>query len=168
MIDNNNLTKRKKFVMNKKYMKKLDRIFQGEVFGEAVYSAAERCTYNVKRKQKWKALRDLETLTKTRVYDAILQKGENASEQFFFRLLGNAVGAIVAILPWSLTLKFLNFAISKTLKSFKRFEHKVTVEDLALAQDLSSHEQAQYEFVRRELSGEEDDSLEFVLKLLKP
>ncbi len=152
---------------NKRYRKRVNRLFQGEVFGEAAYSMAARCTRCPERQYKWETLRKLETQTKRELQGVLFQNGWETAERTRYKLLGNAVGIFAAILPWRLSLKFLEVIIDTGLKTLARFVYKAPQDDKRFAKSILNHERAQYEFVQRELQGDEHSSLEQVLVLLK-
>ena len=161
------MVKEKKFITDEAYQRRLHRFFQGEVFGEAAYAMAARCTWRIDRKHKLETLRRLETQTKTQLRVIMLQRGMSVNQRKQYQLLGNAVGTLAAILPWRLTLKFLELIICNGLKSLERFLCKAPLEEKIFAKSVMAHEYAQYEFVQRELHGDENCSLEQVLALLE-
>ena len=156
-----------KSMTNQAYRKRLNRLFQGEVFGEAAYLMAARCSGCPQRRHKWDTLRKLETQTKIQLHAVLFQNGWGANERTRYKFLGCAVGMFAAILPWRLSLKFLELIVCTGLKTLDRFVNRAPSDEKKFAESVLDHERAQYEFVQRELHGDEKSSLDQVLILLK-
>ncbi|MCP5008264.1 MAG: hypothetical protein GY941_30670 [Planctomycetes bacterium] len=154
-------------MINQAYRKRLNRLFQGEVFGEALYLTVVRCTWRPERQHKWDTLRKLETQTKIQLQSVIFQKGWDADERARYKFLGITIGMFAAILPWRLSLKFIKLIVCTGLKNLDRFVTRAPLDEKMFAKSVWDHECAQYEFVQRELRGDGKSSLEHVLVLLK-
>jgi hypothetical protein len=57
------------------YRRMLRIAFQGEVLGESAYAVAARLTWVPRRRQKWEALRQLETQTRKCLAQALQREG---------------------------------------------------------------------------------------------
>lgn len=128
---------------------------------------AARCTGCPERRHKWDTLRKLETQTKRELQAVLIQNGWEADERTRYKFLGSAVGIFAAILPWRLSLKFLELIVCAGLKTLDRFVNRAPEDEKKFAKRVWDHERAQYEFVLRELHGDDKSSLDQVLILLK-
>jgi hypothetical protein len=141
--------------------------FQGEVLGESAYAVAARLTWVPRRRQKWEALRQLETQTRKCLAQALQREGIPARATLVLQVAGALVGLLAALAPWRLTMGLLGRAITVTQRWFAHVAQETAVDDLNLLQYLVAHERVQGEFVRRERAGDEAGSLTPILRLLQ-
>ncbi|MEP7382339.1 MAG: hypothetical protein ABI910_11665 [Gemmatimonadota bacterium] len=150
-----------------RYVMGLERAYRGEVFGEAVYAMAARLTRDPDRRRKWKALAQLETLTKTRLSKTLALAGVSVREHAARRWLGAAAGLLVGALPWRFTMALLGVITRSSTPFFERLDSQSAECGGSHVGGLGAHERAQSQFVRRELAGDEEHSLDDVLALLR-
>lgn len=144
----------------------LRRAYDIEVFGEAVYTVAASLARRPDHRRKWEALRQLEAQTKDQLRTALVRAGDTPCDSAVGSWLGNAVGVFVAILPWRTTLALLSFVIRWSIRFFEQVEDEACGKEDSSVHGLAAHERAQWEFVRRELAGDET-SIDPILALLE-
>ena len=144
----------------------LRRAYDIEVFGEAVYTAAASLTRRPDHRRKWEALRQLEAQTRDQLRTALVRAGDTPCDTVVNRWLGNAVGVFVAILPWRATLTLLSIVLRWSIRFFEEVEDETCGKEGLLVHGLAAHERAQWEFVRREMAGD-NQSIEPILALLE-
>lgn len=136
------------------------------VLGEALYRMAGRLTRPLDRRRKWEALRQLETETRYRMAETLARQGGTTRDRVIERWLDRVAGVALAIFPWRLVLRIVGMVAASTVRSLEQLEHEGPERDRPLLESLTVHERAQCEFVRRELAGDGDRSLEPVLAIL--
>lgn len=133
----------------------LKRAYEIEVFGEAVYAMAAHLTRRPDHRRKWEALRQLEAQTRDQLRAALARAGETPRDSVVGAWLGSAVGAFVGVLPWRATLTLLGIVLRWSVRFFEQVENNVCGKEGLSVHGLAAHERAQWEFVRRELAGDE-------------
>jgi hypothetical protein len=151
----------------RQYVMGLVRAHRSEVFGEAVYAMAARLTRHQDHRRKWEALTQLETLMKIRLSDALAVEGVTTRERASRRWLGAAVGILAGLLPWRFTMTLLGLITRFSTPFFERLESQSAGRAGSHVDGLGAHERAQSEFVRRELTGDDEHSLYAVHVLLR-
>lgn len=131
------------------------RAYDIEVFGEAVYAMAARLARRPDRRRKWEALRQLEAQTRDQLRTVLVRAGDTPRDSAVQRWLGRAVGAVIGALPWRITLTVLRIVLRWAVRFFEQIEDEACGRESASIHGLAAHERAQWEFVRRELSGDE-------------
>ncbi|MDE2058794.1 MAG: hypothetical protein KGL31_12890 [candidate division NC10 bacterium] len=144
----------------------LKRAYDIEVFGEAVYAMAAHLAPRPDQRRKWEALRQLEAQTRDRLRTALTRAGDTPYDSAVRTWLGGAVGAFVGVLPWRVTLILLNIILRWSVRLFEQVENEVFRKEGSLVHGLAAHERAQWEFVRRELAGDET-SIDAILAQLE-
>ncbi|PWB81405.1 MAG: hypothetical protein C3F08_02005 [Candidatus Methylomirabilota bacterium] len=132
----------------------LKRAYGIEVFGEAVYATAARLARRPEHRRKWEALRQLEAQTGDRLRTALALAAGTPRDSVVRRWLGRAVGAVIGILPWRITLTVLNIVLKWSVQFFEYVEDELHEQGDTATYGLAAHERAQWEFVRRELAGD--------------
>jgi hypothetical protein len=148
------------------YLRQLDIVLQGEVFGEYAYAIAAKHSRDAQQVLRWRVLHELELQTKHHVAEVIRQNGGVVRECYFSCILGVIVGWLLCWLPWWLVMNSLRLLTRGTVLFYERLEREVEC-DLDLFQALKAHEWAQWEFAVCELAGQHTKSLEVVLSVLK-
>lgn len=144
----------------------LKRAYEIEVFGEAVYAMAAHLARRPEHRRKWEALRQLEAQTRDRLRTTLARAGDTPHDLLVRSWLGSAVGAVIGVLPWRMTLTLLDIVLRWSVRFFERVEDEVCEKEGLSAYELAAHERAQWEFVRRELAGDEQ-SIDPILALLE-
>jgi hypothetical protein len=148
------------------YQADLDRTYESEVFGEVLFSVAARLTRSAERCEKWRRLRDLETQTKERVIEFLDAHRQHASLPAFVRAKGRFLGVLLALLPWSLSMKVLEDGTAPFLAVFERLERNADESSKEFFAYVVAHERAIAEFARRERVGQRAQSIAPVASLL--
>lgn len=134
----------------------LTRAYHIEVFGEAVYATAASLARRPEHRRKWEALRQLEAQTRDQLRAALIRAGDTPHGSAVQVWIGSAVGAVIGVLPWRATLTVLDVVLRWSIRFFERVEDDARRgTEASLVQGLAAHERAQWEFVRRELAGDE-------------
>lgn len=74
------------------YLRQLDIVLQGEVFGEYAYAIAAKHSRDAQQVLRWRVLHQLELQTKHHVAEVIRQNGGVVRECYFSCILGVIVG----------------------------------------------------------------------------
>ena len=148
------------------FRQSLRRAYDIEVFGEAVYTVAASLTRRPDHRRKWEALRQLEAQTRDQLRTALVRAGDAPCDSVVPPWLGSAVGAFAGVLPWRATLTLLGIILRWSLRFFEEVEDETCGKEGLLVHGLVAHERAQWEFVRREMAGD-DQSIEPILALLE-
>jgi len=151
---------------DRQYIRELRLAFQAEVFGEAGYAVLARLKLSPVQREKFRALRELESQQKQRIAAALAQAGFDVRESWLAKLLGGWAALAAAPLPWRLEARVLYALLTITMPAFERFERKFADRNPALARELTAHERAQVEFFRREIAGDTTASLQPIRELL--
>lgn len=149
------------------YQADLDRTYESEVYGEVLFAAAARFTRSPERREKWLRLQRLETQTKERILQYLEAHQQHASLPRFVRAKGRVLGALLAMLPWPLSMKLLEDGTSPFLAVFARLERNATASTKEFFSYVVAHERAIAEFARRERSRRPETSIQPVASLLR-
>lgn len=133
----------------------LKRAYEIEVFGEAVCAMAASLARLPDHRRKWEALRQLEAQTRDQLRAALVRTGATPRDSVVRPWLGSAVGTLTGVLPWRATLTLLGIVLRWSLRFFERVEDEGCGREGPSVHGLAAHERAQWEFVRRELAGDE-------------
>jgi hypothetical protein len=148
------------------YQADLDRTYESEVMGEVLFAAAARLTLSAERREKWRRLQDLETQTKDRLLAYLATHQQGASLPAFIMAKGRLLGAVLALLPWSVSMKLLGDGTAPFLAVFERLERNADASTKGFFSYVVAHERAIAEFARRERSGQRAQSIAPVTTLL--
>jgi hypothetical protein len=155
------------------YSEALKEFYNGEVGGEALYSAALGFARNQDERLKWSTLLQLETETKAWLRAPMIAHGVSIEEQAAEREKAVALAQMFKQLPWSDKMQkmreVLNTEIVPLYQSHVDAARERGKDDeVAVCSYMVEHEKAQVEFARRELAGASlEESLEPVVKFLK-
>ncbi len=148
------------------YVAGLQKAYRIELAGEAVYATAARFTSSPDRRAKWLALAELEKQTKEEIALQVTHYDGVVEPRVFELRIGQATGALLAVLPWRLTLRMLASVAKGAVRFWERFEQDFPDGDPEFLARLTAHEHAQVEFARRELGGDSQHSLDPVVALM--
>lgn len=151
---------------NHKYLRDLRIAYQAGVLSEATYAVLSRLKLRKADRAKFAALRQLERRTRDRLRRAIEREGHTPKDSLLAKLVGGGAAMAAVPLPWRWELKVLDAVQALTSPTVERMQRDFGTVDPELGAAIERHERAQREFVRRELAGDADHSLESVNALL--
>lgn len=140
------------------YLEGLEMFYNGEVLGEAVYSALIAATPDLEIQLKLSYLLQLETETKAWLRQHLLAAGMNVVEPDEIRTMGSSLAATMAGLSWLEGMQAIyNIATDDLLPHYRRYAEEARArgrfDQAAVCDHMVEHEEAQAEFARRELDG---------------
>lgn len=148
------------------FVKRIERAYQGEVYGEALYRGLADAIDDPGRSEKWRILENLEAVTKARMRDLVAKLGGDTCESEAFRLKGvNAVGKY-ASLAWSDFMALYSQELEPVIARYSELEVLCAPEDAATLRFLTEHEVVTKAFCDLELAGRSDISINPTLALL--
>lgn len=129
----------------------LYKIYQSEVMGEALFSAAATLAWDSARKQKWRSLAALEAQTKQRYLEHV-----SGTPRFPYasKLSGYLFGLFFVAIPWTLAMQFLRDGTAPFMEVFVRLRKHASDQDKDFYQYVVAHEEAIVDFAERELAGD--------------
>lgn len=141
------------------YAEGLEMFYNGEVLGEAVYSALINATTDLPTQLKLSYLLQLETETKAWLRQHLLAVGMNIVEPDYIRTMGASLAATMNHLTWLEGMQAIyNIATVDLLPHYRRYAEEARLrgrlDEAAVCDYMAEHEEAQAEFARRELQGE--------------
>jgi hypothetical protein len=148
-----------------KYLRELAIAYQAGVLAETTYAILSRIKVRKADRQKFQALRALERKLLDRLREALTREGRTPRDSVLARLAGGSAAVAAVPLPWRWELKVLDAVQALTSPTVERVQKDIARHDPELGEALARHEEAQREFVRRELAGDAR-SLEAVTTLL--
>jgi hypothetical protein len=149
----------------------LIELYQGEILGEALFSAMLASAENDDQRLKLGSMLQLETETKARLRPALISIGLSIEEDPAMREQALATASALADASWIEKMTTLNHELKTTFvprfAEIAAHAHTVGNQSHAeLADSMVVHEAALLELTRRELNGEADSSVEPVAMLL--
>lgn len=141
------------------YVEGLEMFYNGEVLGEAVYSALIAATPDLATQLKLSYLLQFETETKAWLRQHMLAAGLNIVEPDYIRTMGASLAANMATLSWMEGMRAVQqIANDDLLPHYRRYaEHaraRGREDQAAVCDHMIAHELAQAEFAERELRGD--------------
>ncbi len=138
------------------YKEDLQRIHESEVYGIALFETAARLTRNVERKKKWLVLKALEEQTLKRYLRYMQNSNQAVVEPTVWRLKGHSEGAVLALLPWRLSMKLLAKGTVPFQDKFLRLRRNAEGINQDFFAYVYAHEKAIEAFAKKELSRDRD------------
>ena len=148
------------------YQNDLNQIYESEIMGEILFAMAARLTWSAQRRRKWLQLRDLETRTKERLLDFLLQQQQQVSLSGSVKVRGYCYGLLLGLLPWLKSMRLLEHATVPFLKIYKRLEVHADEQSREFFSYVVAHEEAIAAFARLERAGRPEHSTQAVAELL--
>lgn len=151
----------------------LQAFYQGEVLGEAVYSALVASAQAADERLKWGTLLQLETETKAWLRAPMLAHGVSLEERVEDRQAGHGLAEGIKALPWAQQMRGLHDALlNEVVPRYQGFADAArargSADEESICVYMVEHEKAQVEFARRELEGAKpDQSLAPIVRFLK-
>jgi hypothetical protein len=137
----------------------LREFYDGEVLGEALYSALLGAARDERQQRVWSVLLQLETETKAWLRAPLAAAGVGLAEDPAFRERGEGYAKGMVPMDWTGQMQVLRDAIdNQVIPRFAGFAQAARDEGLAdveaVCRHMVAHEQVQVELARRELAGE--------------
>ena len=106
------------------FIKKVEHAYQGEVYGEALYSGIADAIDDPDRAQKWRILTELEVVTKTKMRDLVAKLGGDSTECELYRQKGLAHIQKYASLPWDDFMKLFSRELDPIIDRYAALEQR--------------------------------------------
>jgi hypothetical protein len=141
--------------------------YQGEIAGQALYGAAAAATGEPERREKLRALAQLELETAERLRPIVERLGGHSEEEDALREAGSKLAeSLFSDADWPASMGRYAAMIEPYVRKFEALEAVAPAEDAEVMAYLVAHEQAQVTFATREAKGDAERALEPVLALL--
>ena len=153
------------------YLRKVRRVLEGEVRGEAMFGAMSALLTDAEQKHKFACLHQLERETKARVRRLLALLSPSAgsvAEDPAQAKLGRRAAARMAARPWGEKMEISKASLPKYVRFFVQLEtHARDADERRLLEALTAHKRALQLFYEHEVAGRGAASLEPVLALLE-
>ncbi|SFV32112.1 hypothetical protein [Hyphomicrobium facile] len=148
------------------FIKKVERAYQGEVYGEALYSGIASAMDDPARAEKWRVLTELEVVTKARMRDLVAKLGGDPRESDVFRQKGVDHVQKYARMPWTDFMKVFSRELDPIIERYAALEERCAPDDVETLRFLTEHEVVTKAFCDLELAGRSDISIEPTRELI--
>ncbi len=147
----------------------MERGYQGEVYGEAMYSAMASAETDPVRRWKWMVLVQLELETKAAMHGLLRRRGGNTGESETERQQGLAEAERLTPMQWQVMLRDFMSDLPGLVDEYADLERRAafTGKDAEALRLLTTHEVVTLRFCEAELAGQAGSSIEPVLALLQ-
>lgn len=155
------------------YAEALHAFYNGEVLGEAAYSAMLSRASDPEQRLKLSTLLQLETETKAWLRAPMVAAGVGIEERPEDRQQGEAISDQIGSMPWPAQMQALHDAIDgQFVPAYQAFadaaKARGAADEEAVCVFMVEHEKAQVEFARRELAGAStEEALAPIVRFLK-
>jgi len=144
----------------------LDRIYHGEVLGEAFFSELLRHYQTPEQQFKLSCLLQLETEFKARIRPHALAHGVDISERDESRKGGEEMARALAGADWLALMKGMHESMPRLVSEYDKMGEEISKMDPELGTAISKHERAVAEFAAKEVSGDGKKSVDAALAQL--
>lgn len=148
----------------------IEELYQGEVFGEALFDEMLHHLSSDDERLKIAELLQLETETKARLRPLMISLGKSVSSDPNQVQAGRDTAKAIATLPWEVKIATILQTLSEHfLPRFKEIAADARMQPSHLreiADSMVEHETALVEFAKAETRGETNTSLSHVTRLL--
>ncbi|MBY0559505.1 hypothetical protein [Hyphomicrobium sp.] len=148
------------------FIRKVERAYQGEVYGEALYSGIADVMDDPARAEKWRVLTELEVVTKARMRDLVAKLGGDPRESEAFRQKGADHVHKYASMPWTDFMTVFSRELDPIIERYAALEERCAPEDVETLRFLTEHEVVTKTFCDLELAGRSDISIEPTRELI--
>lgn len=148
------------------FVARVERAYQGEVYGEALYRGIADVLDDPARAEKWRVLAELEVVTKARMRALVAKLGGNTEESEAFRQKGIDQVRKYTRLSWSEFMALYSKELEPVIERYAELERRCAPEDAATLRFLTEHEVVTKAFCDLELQGRADISIHPTLELL--
>ncbi|MFT3730675.1 MAG: hypothetical protein QM780_04505 [Hyphomicrobium sp.] len=144
---------------NHDFLRRVERAYQGEVYGEALYRGIADHLDDPERSEKWRILAELEVVTKALMRDLVAKLGGDTTESEVFRQKGIDNVEKYAALPWDAFMARYSKELEPVIERYAELEKLCAPEDLATLRFLTEHEVVTKAFCDLELAGRPEISI---------
>jgi hypothetical protein len=142
------------------FLSRIERAYQGEVYGEALYKGLAEAVADRSRSEKWRTLAELESVTKAQMRALVEKLGGDARESEVFRQKGVDRVAKYTGLSWQDFMALYSRELEPVIARYAELERECAPEDAATLRFLTEHEVVTKVFCDLELQGRADISIE--------
>ena len=148
------------------FVSKVERAYQGEVYGEAFYRGMADATDDPGLAEKWRVLTELEVVTKARMLDLVEKLGGDTRESEVYRQKGIDHVQKYAPMQWNDFMKLFSQELDPIIKRYAALEQQCGPEDVETLRFLTEHEVVTKAFCDLELAGRTDISIDPTRELI--
>lgn len=148
------------------FVSRVERAYQGEVYGEALYRGIADVLDDPARSEKWRLLAELEVVTKARMRELVAKLGGDTAESEAFRQKGVANVQKYTSMPWDAFMSVYSKELESVIARYAELEKLCAPADAPTLRFLTEHEVVTKTFCDLELSGRPDISIEPTVALL--
>jgi len=148
------------------FISKVERAYQGEVYGEALYSGIADAMDDPGRAEKWRILTELEVVTKARMRDLVAKLGGDTRESDVYRQKGIDHVRKYAGMPWNDFMTLYSRELGPVIQRYAALEQRCAPEDAETLRFLTEHEVVTKTFCDLELAGRSDISIDPTRELI--
>ena len=139
---------------------------KSEVLGEAFFRSAYYVAFSLNRRNKAKAIWQLEAQTKKRILEYFEVNSIEIPKLRWAVVKGSILGVFYSVVPRYIVLKEMLKETEYYLEVFRRLEEQTTKKDRELFQYIVAHETAIGRFAEMELANSDNNSLQSIEALL--
>ena len=141
------------------YLESVSSVYQGEVYGEALFSGLLASTDVPQRALQFASMLQMETEAKAMLRPLLMRLGISIVEQADARRRGDEDAARLARLPWGDFLEEFEREIVEYVECYRRIAEDAPVEDQAALWFMVEHERILGRFAVAEREGRSEDAL---------
>lgn len=142
------------------FLSRVERAYQGEIYGEALYNGLAEAITDRSRSDKWRLLAELEAVTKSQMRALVEKLGGDTRESEVFRQKGVDNVAKYSSLAWQDFMALYSRELEPVIARYAQLERECAPEDAATLRFLTEHEVVTKVFCDLELQGRADVSIE--------
>lgn len=150
----------------REYLEGVMDVYQGEVYGEALFSGLAAASLAADRRRKFEQLLQLESEAKVRLRPFLARLGLSVVEDEQSRAAGRELATELAAQPWEQLLRSFRADIDRFIERYRRLADGAPPEDQEPLRFMVRHEEALRGFLDQELAGQPESSLRGILPLL--
>lgn len=145
----------------------LMELYQGEVFGEALFSRMLLCLDDARQRYVVATMLQFETETKARLRQAGARHGLDLAEDPAQRVAGERAAATLDSMSWQEKMRWLQTGIGEHyLPRYRQIAAVAVPEDAEITSYMVAHEAALFDVANRELTGQALASAEAIVTQL--
>ena len=150
-------------------LRAIERAYEGEVFGIAMYSAMAAAQHDPFRRWQWQCLVQLEIETRAATAALLARLGTAAIDDPQQAQAGEAEARRIMHLPWPEMIREFASDLPELVTEYAAIEVDAGLhgEDAAVLHRLTLHEEVTLAFCEAELAGDSASSIEPVIAMLE-
>lgn len=153
-------------MINRTYIEHVEQAYQGEVYGEAMYTAIAESMVEPDHARKWRVMVELEIRIKAEMFSLVSRLGGDTREHESSRQKGIDDAQRYIGLPWMRLMEIFSRELDPVIAEYSNLEKGCPEEDARALRALTEHELVAKRFCELELAGKADRSIEPVLAFL--